>query len=193
MKIKNKNKKDVLWKLLPATTYHLQPNQGFTLIETLIYIAIIGIVISSFVGFSVSVSDSRGKTYVVQEVQANMREALNTVLVALRESNDVNTAASTFGTDPGFLSLSMASSTVNPTTIGLDSDNGVMGIKRGSSATTSVTSSEVNITNLVFTNLTSSTTRENIRMEIKVEYNNTSTSSIYNYVQSATTSTSLRQ
>jgi putative endonuclease len=192
-KIKSKN--SFINKMgLPSTIFFAKKNSaGFTLIETLIYIAIIGIVISSFVGFSVSVSDARGKTYVVQEVQANTREALSTVRSALREATDVHTASSVFGTDPGYLSLAMASSTLDPTNIGLDSDNGVLGIKRGTSATTSVTSSEVNITNLVFTNFTSSTTRENIRMELTVEYNNTSTSSIYNYVQTATTTTSLRK
>lgn len=168
-------------------------SKGFTLIETLIYIAIIGIVVSSFISFSISISDSRGKTYVVQEVQANTRVALDMIRRRIRAAQDVNIANSIFDTDPGFLSLAMASSTLNPTTISLDEDNGTLVIKEGSYATSSITSDRVKVVNLVFTDLTYFTSRENIRIEISVEYNNISTSSVYSYAQNVQTAISLRQ
>jgi len=166
---------------------------GFTLIEVLIYIAIIGMVTSSFIVFSISVSNSRSKTYVVQEVQANMRTAVNIISQKLRASNGVNIGVSTLGVDPGFLSLSMASSTLSPTIIGLNQDNGILGIKEGTSATTSITSDEVKVTNLVFTDVTGPSARENIRVEITIEFNNIGTDVEYNYTQNLQTAVSLRQ
>jgi type II secretory pathway pseudopilin PulG len=165
---------------------------GFTLIETLIYIAIIGIVITSFVEFSISVSNSRGKAYVASEVQSNLRVSMDLIRQRIREATDVTTSSSTFGSDPSFLTLTMASSTLNPTTIGLSADNGVLGIKEGSNATTTITSSEVSVTNLVFTNLTASTTRENIRIQMTIEYNGGG-DVYYEFSQSAQSAVSLRQ
>jgi len=164
---------------------------GFTLVETLIYVAIIGMVLSSFVVFSISISNSRSKTYVVQEVHANTRTALNVMSQKIRSATGVNTASSTFGVDPGFLSLSMASSTLNPTILALDSN--ILGIKEGSNATTSITSDEVKITNLVFTDLSGTGNRGNVRIEMTVEYNNIDTDIIYNYSQSIQTTVGLRQ
>jgi len=188
MRIKNKKRYN------PKSVQHqVLHTKGFTLIETLIYVAIIGMAVSSFVAFSLSVSSSRSKTYVVQEVQANARVALGIISQKMRAANGVNTATSTFGADPGFISLSVASSTLNPTIIGLNQDNGVLGIKEGLSATTSITSSEVKITNLVFTNLTGSSTRKNIRTEMTVEFNNPSTDITYDYSQSLRTTISIRQ
>ena len=113
----------------------LQTDKGFTLIEIIIYIAILGTIASSFIFFSVSVSESRNKTYVVQEVHANTRMALEIISQKIRMANGVNIASSTFGTDPGRLFLSMASSTLNPTIIDLSRDDGILRIIEGTSST----------------------------------------------------------
>jgi type II secretory pathway pseudopilin PulG len=165
---------------------------GFTLIETLIYIAIIGIIITSFVEFSISVSNSRGKAYVASEVQSNLRISMDLIRQRIREATDVITNSSTFGSNPGFLTLTMASSTLNPTTIGLSADNGILGIKEGNNATTTITSNEVFVTNLIFTNLTASTTRENIRIQMTIEYDDEG-DVYYEFGQSAQSAVSLRQ
>ena len=107
---------------------------GFTLVETIIYIAILGMVASSFIFFSLSVSGSRNKTYVVQEVQANARTAFEMISQKIRAAEGVNTASSMFGIDPGRLSLIMASSSLNPTIIDLSRDDGVLRIIEGTSS-----------------------------------------------------------
>jgi Tfp pilus assembly protein PilW len=167
-------------------------NQGLTLIETIIYISIIGIVVTSFVGFSISVSDSRNKTYSTQEVQSNMRVAVDLISQKVRSASGVDITNSNFDTHPGYLILTVASTTLNPTIIGLDTTNNTLGIKEGILATTSITSDEVNVSNLVFTNLTSSSTRENIRTQITIDFANSSTPQ-FTYSQSVQSATSLRQ
>lgn len=161
--------------------------QGFTLIETLIYITVVGLAISSFIVFSISVLNSRNKTYVVQEVHANTRFALEIINQKIRASNGVNIADSSFDTDPGFLSLGMASSTLNPTTIGLSKDDGILGIKEGAFATTSIISDEVKITRLVFTDMTGHDSTKNVRIEMTVGYNNFESDITYQYEQNIQT------
>ena len=63
---------------------------GFTLVETLIYLGIIGAVMTSFLYFSVSIFDYRNKSYAVQEVQANGRMALNLISQKIRSAKDIN-------------------------------------------------------------------------------------------------------
>jgi type II secretory pathway pseudopilin PulG len=166
---------------------------GFTLVETLIYLAIVGMAVTSFVIFSIGVGDSRTKNYVAQEVHGNTRTGLDLITQRMRAATGINTASSTFATDPGVLSLVMADAAKNPTTIDLSADDGILQIKEGTGSVVAVTSDEVKITNLVFTNLTASSTRENIRVEITAEYNNPSGDVEFTYTQSLQTAVSVRQ
>lgn len=166
---------------------------GFTLIELLIYIAIVGAVAVTFVNFSVSISNSGNKSFVVQEVHGNGRVALDLISQRIRAATGVNTGSSTFNSDPGVLSLEMADAAKNPTIINLTADDGVLQIKEGASSAIAITSDEVKITNLVFTNLTPTGARENIRIQLTVGYNNSSGDVEYTYSKSFQTAVSLRQ
>lgn len=164
-------------------------NKGFTLIEILIYIAIIGGVVATFVSFALQITNSRNKTYAVQEVQANIRTALGIVTQKIRSANSINTSTSIFDVDPGYLSLAMTSSTLNPTIFGLNQDNGVLEMKEGTSASSTITADEVNITNLQFTNLTDSG-REHVRIQMTAEFSSTNTN--FSFSQSIQTAVSTR-
>ncbi|MEK7625415.1 MAG: type II secretion system protein [Patescibacteria group bacterium] len=164
---------------------------GFTLIEMLIYIAIIGGILASFVSFSLSISNSRNKTYVVQEVQANTREALSIITQKIRSASGVNITNSRFDVDPGYLYLTNASTTLNPTIIRLNHDNGVVEIKEGANASTTIMADEVRVINFIFANLTGGS-RENIGINMTVEYGNPSNDPNFAYSQSLQTSVSVR-
>lgn len=166
--------------------------EGFTLIEVLIYVALMGMAVSSFVYLSVTVSASRSKTTVTQEVQANTRVALDLISQQIRAATGINSGASVFDADPGVLSLAMADSGSNPTVIDLSADDGVLQITRGAGPSLAVTSDEVRVTNLVFTNLTDGE-RENVRVEITVAYANDSGDVLFTSSQSLQTSVSVRQ
>jgi type II secretory pathway pseudopilin PulG len=167
-------------------------NFGFTLVETLIYIAIMSIVLVSFITFILSISNSRNKAFVVQEVQANARIAMNIISQKIKTANDVNIGDSVFGADPGVLSLAMQDANKNPTIINLSQDNGILQIKEGTNDPIQVTSSDVQITNLVFSDFTNGTSKENIKIEISVDYKNQEDAA-YAYSQSLITAVSLRQ
>lgn len=166
---------------------------GFTLIEALIYIAIVSMVVTGLVLFSISISNTRTKTYVVQEVQANTRTALDIIERRIRGALGIDLASSTLGSDPGVLILRMSDAQKDPTVINLDADDGFLMITEGSNATLPLTSNKVIVTNLVFTDLTASSSRESIRIEMTIAFDNPGTSVEYNFVQNVQTSVTVRK
>jgi len=166
---------------------------GFTLIETLIYLAIIGTVMTSFLYFNMSIFDYRNKSYAAGEVQANERMAISLISQKIRSAKDVNIASSTFNTDPGVLSLVMDDANKNPTIFSLDQDNRVLQITEGAGATTTITSKNVKITNLIFTNLTLASSTKNIKINMTIDYNNVNQDVKFNYSDDLETAISLRR
>lgn len=161
---------------------------GFTLIETLIYIAIIGGVIASFIAFSFSITGSRNKVHVIEEVQANARVALDVIAQKIRAADDI--LSPTEGNNASALILDMPSPDPDLT---ISVNGGVLGIAEGAGAATPITSTEVNISSISFTNLAPTGERENIRLEMTIDYNYSGGSVEYSYAKSYQTSVSLRQ
>ena len=170
----------------------IKNKKGFTLIETIIYVGIIGLILSGFISFSVVIADSRNKNYVTQEVQANFRSAFDLITKKIKEADSINVGASTFNSDPGVLSLAMDDAGENPTIINLSQDDGVLQIKEGSSEPVAIVSDEIRVTNLVFTNLSTASPRENVRIELTLEFNNQASDVEFNYSESFQTAVSLR-
>lgn len=145
-------------------------NKGFTIIEYIIYLAIIGLMASAFIMFSVSAAGPRNKTYSFQETQSNNREVLHAISSAIRQADSINGAASVFGSHPGVLTLNYASPPLDPTVISLVEESGTMQIKQGSSDPVNITSEAVMVTNLIFTDLSTGSKHENVRFEVMLEY-----------------------
>ncbi len=170
----------------------MKNKKGFTLIELIIYIAIIGLIMSSFVSFSIIMANSRNKNYAAREVQANFRNILDIVTRKVKEANSINMGASIFGSDPGVLSLSMDDPSKDPTIIDLDQDDGVMQITEGTSNPVAITSNEIQVTNLVFENLSGTSPRNNIRIQLTLEFNGEDNDQNFNYSEDFQTAISLR-
>lgn len=166
--------------------------RGFTLIETLIYIAIIGGVMATFISFGLSIAQNRNKVYAKQEVQANARIALNIISQKIKSANGLDAESSTFDSDPGVLSLSMSDGDIDPTIIDLSVDDGILQITQGTDDPIFITSDKVKITNLVFTNLSGENERGNIKIDMTVEYDSGGDLA-FSSSQDLTTAVSLRQ
>ncbi|MFA7245255.1 MAG: type II secretion system protein [Candidatus Magasanikbacteria bacterium] len=144
--------------------------RGFTLIETLIYVAIIGLVSSGLMKFSMSITSARNKTYVIQEVHANVRDAVVFINKKIQEANGINLGSSTFDTDPGVLSLSMSDNSKNPTIISLDEDNGKLQVVEGLSDPIFITTEEVLVNNLQFSNVSTGDEARSIQFNLTIDY-----------------------
>ncbi len=169
----------------------LSKQRGFTLIETNIYVAIIGLTLFSFVQFAFSIVEARNKTYVAQEVQANARIAQNTITQKIRTATGINISPSTFGANPGKLSLIMSDTNKNPTIMEIVS--GVLRLTEGTGSAIPITSDEVDVSNLVFTNLSQTGERGHVRVEMTVRYRNPSGDVKFEYSETMETAVSLRQ
>jgi len=141
--------------------------RAFTLIEIIIYLAIVGMIAVTLVMYSISVSTSRGKAEVVAEVQANARFALDIMRQKIRGASGINSAGSTFNNPSGVLSIVKPVASENPTIFSLDS--GRLRMTVGANPSEFLTSDEVEVSNLRFENLTDGA-REHVRIFMTLRY-----------------------
>jgi prepilin-type N-terminal cleavage/methylation domain-containing protein len=139
-------------------------NKGFTLVELLIYIAIIGVLLVSMVGFLWTIVSGNIKETAYQEVQQNGRSTLTKI------TQEIKKATGVINPSPGFsassLSLSMADPNLNPTIFNLI-DGKLRITQRANSYY--LTSDQVIVSNLQFTNLSYEDTPGTIRIEMTLE------------------------
>lgn len=164
--------------------------KGFTLIETIIYIAIIGVVVASFVNFGFSIAGSRSKTYSAQEVHANAREIMAIITDRVRSAENINVGASTFDSHPGVLSLAMADEAKNPTLIYLDNES--IKMTEGLGNALDLSSNKIKISNLIFSNLTPQSKRNSVRINLTINYDAPEKTE-FSYTQSLQTAVSVRK
>lgn len=122
--------------------------KGFTLLEFILYFALIAIVISSITLFAVDVIRTRAKTAVIAEVEQNMRFGLQRILRTVRQAERLNVGASVLDDDDGVLSMDMASASNTPTVF--DLADGVLRMKEGTGPATALTSNRVVVSSLRF-------------------------------------------
>ncbi|MDP2631983.1 MAG: type II secretion system protein [Candidatus Uhrbacteria bacterium] len=168
----------------------LSNKKGFTLVETVLYIAILAVFLVSAVQFSLSIIASAQKVRTLHEVEQNARFAIERIRKEIRTADNINIGSSTFGSSPGVLSLVDDDPTNDPTTF--DVSAGTLRITQGAGSATALTSSTVNVSNLVFTDLSVSGRTRNIKIELTVEWANTS-STEYSTSVSRTTSVVVRE
>jgi prepilin-type N-terminal cleavage/methylation domain-containing protein len=158
--------------------------QGFTLVEVMVYVAIIALMMTTLVLFSINLIQVRAKQRVIHNVEANAARIFERLADAARHAEGINTGASTFNSDPGTLSVNIVSAGVDPTIFSLTADDGVFQANEGGAGNVAITTDDVAITNLVFTNLTSVTDIGIIKVEFTVAAVNNSGNPLYSYEES---------
>lgn len=143
-------------------------NKAFTLIELLIYIAIISSILVLMTGFFWNIVWGNIKENSYQEVQQNGRFALTKIIQETKKATGINTP--TPGSSGNYLSLAMANPNLNPTI--LDLSAGKLRITRNGSPPIELTTDRVIVTNLQFTNLSYAGTPGTIRIEMTINHSN---------------------
>jgi len=166
-------------------------NAGFTLVETLIYIAIVGLVSVTLVRFSLVISQSSNTSTSTQEVHESMREVLQIVRQKVHMAESVYTASSTFGADPGVLYLEMSDAAKDPTIFDLSADDGVLRMTEGAASPIQLTGNKLKVENLVFTDVTGGSQKESIRMALTMSYRGNGDAA-FRYEKSVTTTIRIR-
>lgn len=125
----------------------LHTKNGFTLIELILYVAVIAIILTALVPFAWGTIETSIKSSVQQEVTANARYISERITYEIRNANDINSVT------PTVISLATTTPATNPTIIDLSSGN--IRIKQGTGNTVQLNSTNTVITALTFTDLSS--------------------------------------
>ncbi len=157
--------------------------KGITLIEAIIYIAIIALVLVGFTSYVLSASLNREKIYVISEVNANSVNLLDSIKSRIYQADSIDFNNSDLNGNPGLLQLNMLDVTKNPTIITIDENDNSLIIKEGADPFYKVTNDKVEVSDLVFTDLTKVGTKDTIQVEFNVQYKNNFNDIIYNYDQ----------
>lgn len=164
---------------LPTSGEH-----GFTLIELLLYVAIVGVLLLSVVGFYTLALDSRIKNQAIAEVNQQGTLVMDQITQTVRNATSITApAAAASGTT---LTLVVPTGSLSPTTYNLSGTT--LQVTEGTGAAVALTSSDVKISSLTFKNLTRSGTNGIVQVSFVASYNNTTGRTGYDYQKTFTTS-----
>jgi hypothetical protein len=120
---------------------------GFTYIEMLLYVAILGLMLTTMVNFGLVMIGGSAKSSTTEEVSGNARFISEKILYEIRNASGVNSVSTSS------ISLATFDAPSNPTIIDISGTN--IRIKEGSGAVIQLNSTNTSITNFTFTNYTS--------------------------------------
>jgi type II secretory pathway pseudopilin PulG len=162
--------------------------RGFALIEVLIYVGIIGALLSASATLVSFANHARAKQTVEREVEEQGRHILEYVLRTARQSTGiVSPAMSTSGTS---LSLSVESPSASPTIISL-SGNTLYGTE-GAASAVSLTNTRVLVTDFLVENLMRTDTAGSVRVSFTLSGTSVGGSQSFVYSQTFYGTASLR-
>lgn len=169
--------------------------KGFTLTEVLVYIAVLAIIITAVSSFLLWQITSGAKSRAIRETQYNAQRALSIMTQEIREAKSIYTPTSVFDVNPGQLSLATAKYAL----AGEDTsyiDFFICGtqlcLKKESQNPVAITSGTVRISNLVFSQIATTSTAPSIQINLRVDYMATSTRPEYQASFAATSTVSIR-
>ncbi|KKQ98559.1 MAG: hypothetical protein UT24_C0009G0059 [Candidatus Woesebacteria bacterium GW2011_GWB1_39_12] len=136
-------------------------SRGFTLVELILYIAIVTMFMTGVIYFTSDIVYGRVRSQVHQEVNQNMRLAVKIIMYEIRNASGVNSVSAS--------SISLASTDAgrNPTVIDRDVSSGRLRIGYGGNQYF-LTSNKVTVTALNFTDF-STAGSTNVRFSITIE------------------------
>ena len=142
--------------------------KAFTLIEFLIYMGILATILVLMTGFFWNIIFGNIKETSYQEVQQNGRFALTKITQEIKKAIGINNPTPGFSSNTLSLAMADASSTI------FDFADGKLRITQGTQGPYELTSDEVRVSNLLFTNLSYPNTPGTIRIEMTIGYLNPS-------------------
>lgn len=143
---------------------------GFTLIETIIYIGIIAVILSSFLLITEQIVFSSNRTRQQIELAENQKFLIQKINWLLRSVDTINTPAP--GATSAILSINKMNFANNPLVI--DLNNNAVRLTTGGASAVPITNSSVTVTDLTFYQLTLAN-QNAIRLVVNMKNNVAST------------------
>lgn len=139
---------------------------GFTLIETLLYVALAALILFTVVSFMITLLEARVKNQAIETVNREGSQVMAFITQTARNAISIN--APTPGNDAASLSLTTGVAGNDPTVFSLSS--GAILMTQGAHAAVPLTSSLVVVSNLQFRNLSKPSTPGNVDVSFTVEH-----------------------
>lgn len=167
----------------------MKRQQGYTLIELLLYLAITSVLLASLTAFFAMTLSVRTKNESINEVNQQGQLVMDSILQTVRNADSITVPATGFTT--GTTTLAMTTAAINPTVISLS--GATLQIKEGSSTAVALTNSRVIVSGLTIKNVSrSSTTPGSVQVGFTVSAVNTTGRNEYDYQKTFIGSASLR-
>ena len=161
---------------------------GFTLIEAVIYMALLATLLLALSGFYGLVLNSRVKAQTISEVEQQGTQIVQVISQSIRNATAINSP--TIGSNAASLSIAVVSAPQSPTIFDLSA--GALHIKEGASAPVDLSNNRVLISNLVFYNLSRASTEGIISFQFTVTRVNNSGRNELDYTKTFYASAALR-
>lgn len=167
----------------------LQSKQaGYTLIELLLYVALIGVLLTAVVGFFTLMADARVKNQTINEVNDQGVFAMESITQSLRNATNITSPA--VGTNGAQLTIVVPTAAASPTIFNLSGTT--LQIKEGTSAAVALTNSKVQVTAFSVKNLSRASTPGIAQVSMTIARVNGSGRNEYDYSKTFTTSVAIR-
>ncbi len=184
MKIKQQQR-DILHHCLNTA----KSSKGFTLIEIMVYLALVSGILITATTFAWSVINSRTKAFTIQEVEQNGRYITQKIVGIIQEANSITLP--TIGNTTGNLTLVMDDGGTENISINLNGE--ILEWQQDVGPTILLNSDQVRVTKMEFTNLSSVNDRSrNIKLVMTVEHINPNNRNEWKYIETFETTVELR-
>lgn len=164
-------------------------NKAFTLIEFLIYIGIVGTIVIAASAIAFNIFFVKAKIESIEAVSQNARISMERIANRIRNAEAINSPAP--GTSVSTLSLQMADAAYNPTIF--DVSGTTLRIQEGAAQAVNLTSSQVLVTNLQFSNISYTDTPGTVRAQMTVRLVNPGNRQEYDFEKTFYTTTNIRK
>ena len=145
----------------------LYKKQGFTLVEMIVYTAILVVILLLIVSFIVSFGRAYNVLRTTIHINNSATISFERMIREIRQANDVDTAASTLGTHPGKLVLKTTEEGT-PVTLEFYINGGALTVRKDGVDEGTLTRTDVTIQNLVFQSVSNGTS-EAVKVEMTLE------------------------
>ncbi|HEY1037484.1 MAG TPA: type II secretion system protein [Candidatus Paceibacterota bacterium] len=151
----------------------IAPSKGFTLIESLVYIALLVILFVGIVQAVAMLSSSYRSVRTVRSVESSATQAIDRMAREIRNADEVNAAQTVFDNNPGSLSLLTSDDEGNESTLRFHVSGGRLMLEENGSSLGPVTAADVVVTSLVFRSF-ATTTSAAVKIELNLSSASTS-------------------
>lgn len=142
----------------------LKTTEGFTLVEMLIYVALMVALLFAVMQLSLGVSRSYKNIKAIKNVESSAVTAFERMTREIRGAKSIDISHSALGVNPGDLILNTTDQGGAPTTVEFYVNNGVLSLKSGGVYQGPLTTGSTTVSNLIFRRIVTSNS-EGVKIE----------------------------